>query len=249
MTKCYQYGLSEVHSDSLYDVEAREQKTKKMLAVLDDYYSGKLEEFSLLDVGCSTGIIAKTLRQRVARVVGVDIDAPALKFAQTNSDADKLHFSLQDGLSLGFPDGLFDVVICAHTYEHVPDSRILFSEIHRVLKIGGVCYFAAGNRFMFMEPHYKLPLLSVIPKPLAHIYLRSLKKGSFYYEELLTFWELRKLVSRFEVIDYTSRIVHNPQKYYATDMIKQRSLKQVMAKWVLIVAYWLFPSYIWLLRK
>jgi SAM-dependent methyltransferase len=77
-----------------------------------------------------------------------------------------------DALHLPFADDSLDVVICSHVYEHVPEPVQMFREIHRVLCMGGVCYFSAGNRLMWNEPHYNLPLLSVLPRPLAHLYIR-----------------------------------------------------------------------------
>ena len=58
-------------------------------------------------------------------------------------------------------------------------------EIHRMLKPGGVCYFSAGNRITLIEAHHKLPLLSVIPKKLAHYYLRIFTEHN-YFENHLT---------------------------------------------------------------
>ena len=250
MTDCgYQRGYSEAHADNVYDTEMREQKAQKIISVLDDHYSDQLGQLSALDFGCSTGIIANVLSQRFGTVIGVDIDVPVVRFAGMNYHSDELHFSIQDGMHLGFPGNSFDVVVCSHAYEHVPDSSLLLSEIYRVLKPGGVCYFAAGNRLKLIEPHYKLPLLSVIPKPLADLYLRVLKKGDSYYEKLLPLWKLRALVSQFEVIDYTLEIIENPERYSATDMIRTNSLKQKLSRWVLKTVYWLSPVYIWLLRK
>ncbi len=245
----YQYGFSEAHPDSMYDAGMREQKANKMSSVLGDFYSGKLETLALLDIGCSTGIISNRLSKSFGKVVGIDIDEKAVKHATENYRSDNLMFCIQDSMCLGFPERSFDAVICAHVYEHVPDYNRLISEIHRVLKHGGVCYFAAGNRLNIIEGHYKLPLLSIIPKPLAHLYLRALKKGNFYYENHLTLWGLRKLVSQFEIIDYTLKIINNPQKYYATEMFQHGSFKQKTAIWILKSAYWLCPTYIWLLRK
>lgn len=245
----YQYGFSEAHPDTVYDVQEKEQKAKKILSVLDDYYSGELDKLSLLDIGCSAGIISHVLSKRFRRVIGIDIDEPSVKFAKKNYHSNKVQFSIQDGISLGFPEHSFDVVLCAHVYEHVPDSSLLLAEIHRVLKPDGICYLAAGNRLKLIEPHYKLPLLSVIPKPLANLYLRVLKRGDFYYEKLLTLWKLQALVYQFEVIDYTLEIIENPHRYYATEMVGHGSLKQKIATWVSRTAYWLCPTYIWLLRK
>jgi len=42
-----------------------------------------------------------------------------------------------DVTDLNFPDASFDVVICNHVLEHVPDDRRAMSELHRVLRPGG----------------------------------------------------------------------------------------------------------------
>lgn len=42
-----------------------------------------------------------------------------------------------DITSLCFPDACFDVVICNHVLEHVPEDRKALSELYRVLKPGG----------------------------------------------------------------------------------------------------------------
>ena len=245
----YQYGFSELHPDSMYDAAMREQKANKMLSVLSDFYAGGIETLSLLDIGCSTGIISHLLSKKLGRVVGIDIDGKAVKHAQKNYASHKLMFSIQDSMNLGFPHGSFDVAVCAHVYEHVPDANRLLSEIHRVLRQGGVCYFAAGNRLNLIECHYNLPLLSILPKPLAHLYLRALRRGRFYYENHRTLWGLKKLVSQFHLIDYTSKIIGDPQKFYTTELFRPGSVKQKTALWAVKNLYWLCPTYIWLLQK
>lgn len=42
-----------------------------------------------------------------------------------------------DVTDLKFPDGRFDLVICSHVLEHVPDDRKAMAEIFRVLSPGG----------------------------------------------------------------------------------------------------------------
>ncbi len=245
----YQYDFSELYPDKLYNVFGREQKAKKMLSILQEHFPQGLEKLKLMDIGCSTGILANFLSQYVGEVVGADIDEKGIAYAKKTHQLDNLRFEVQDGMNLTYDANTFDIITCAHAYEHVPDADKLMAEIHRVLKPDGVCYFAAGNRLNLIEPHYKLPLLSVFPKPMAHWYLKILGKGDFYYEKLRTLPTLRKLVNSFEVIDYTKKIIDHPEQYEATDMVKSGTLKQKLAKILLTVAYGLSPTYIWLLKK
>ena len=66
----YQHGFSDMHSEVAYDAAEREQKSKKSLAVIDDFIGKaglRAEDLSLLDIGCST-------RACDARVVSTQSD-------------------------------------------------------------------------------------------------------------------------------------------------------------------------------
>jgi len=245
----YQNDFSTKHpNSSLHEIGVRRQKAMKTISVLEDYLTD-LGSLSALDIGCSKGLMTSIYADSFEKVTAIDIDKPALAFAIQNNSHTNLAYYHRDAMDTRFEDESFDVIICTHVYEHVPDSRKLMAEIHRLLKVGGVCYFAAGNRLVFLEGHYKLPLLSVVPKYVAHLYLRLFKKGTFYYEKHLTVWSLKKLVSEFKVIDYTQKILMDPQKFHATEMLKPGSLRQKLGLWLLRMAYWLSPSYVWLLQK
>lgn len=150
---------------------------------------------------------------------------------------------------MALPDASFDVVVCSHVYKHVPDAARLMKEIRRVLKPGGVCYFAAGNRLAWNEPHYNLPLLSVTPRWLAHRFIRLAGKADFYHEQHLIWWGLQQRVRGFERHDYTARIAADPARYAASYLLPPGSLKTTVARAVLRFVPWLCPGYIWLLRK
>src|SRR5262249_31082787 len=153
--------------EKMYDVEGRRQKADKVLAVLRDHF-GSLEQLRALDVGCSTGIMASYYAEALGHVTGIDIDEEAIAHARRSYPRENLDFEARDGLDTGLYASSFDVVTCAHVYEHVPESSRLLAEIHRVLKPGGVCYFAATNRLNLIEPHYgRLPFLSWMPRLLA----------------------------------------------------------------------------------
>lgn len=250
MARGYQYDFSE-KLPSMYDVPSRERKAKTMLAALADYFGDEqmLGALTLLDVGASTGIIDHYLSAYCRKVTGVDIDANAVSHANRQYGGESLEFIEGDAMALQFADNSFDIVICSQVYEHVPDAQKLMDEIFRVLKPAGVCYFSAGNRLNLMEPHYKLPLLSVIPKPLAHIYMRLAGKGNHYYEEHLSYWGLKKLVRKFICHDYTGEMVRDPARFEMLYMLDPASMTGRLARLCARYAYWAFPNYVWLLQK
>ena len=148
-----------------------------------------------------------------------------------------------------FGDGAFDVVVCSQVYEHVADAERLMVEVRRVLRVGGICYFAANNRVMWMEPHHRLPLLSILPGPIADRYVRWAGKGDRYHEKHRSHRGLRRLVRGFRVHDFTARIVADPERYGAGYMVGRRHLTRQIGRLVAERMKWACPGFIWVLEK
>ena len=232
----------------MYDLKSRQKKADRMIKTFEDFFSGNnLSTLSLLDIGSSTGIIDSILANRFNSVVGIDIDKSAVDFAQKKFANRKLRFQVGNGQALNFRDSSFDVVVCTHIYEHVPNPRKLLLEIYRVLKPGGVCYFAAVNKLWPIEPHYNLPFLSWLPKTVANFYMRITKKGNAYYETPMTFWGLTELTKEFVRIEYTQRILRNPKKFGYEDVIKFPT--SVIVWFLSPLSKILAPTFFWLLIK
>ncbi len=243
-----QYAFSQDHAGTVFNASLRRQKALKTIAVLED----RLHDLGCLDaleIGSAAGYCTIHYATRLRQISAVDIDLRAMQHARRHNPASNVNYLVMDAQHLAFPDATFDIVICMHVYEHVPDAVAMMREIDRVLKPGGVCYFTAGNRLSIIEPHYRLPFLSILPKPLSHLYLRLLQRGTYYYENHLTYWGLKRLVVGFENVDYTMRVVENPEQFGATEVIAPGSLKQKFSIFFLKVAYWLCPTYLWLLTK
>lgn len=243
----YQHHLS--RGDSiLKNKEGRTQKFKKIFSVIDDFCP-EVHSLKCLDIGCSSGIITSLLGERFSMTIGTDIDREAISYAQERHGSFRIHFLAADAMSLPFKDNSFDVIICNHIYEHVPDAHQMADEIFRVLKGDGFCYFSAGNRYMIIEGHYSLPFLSWLPKPIAHIYLRLTGKAKFYYEAHFSLRGLRRLVKKFQIHDYTLPIIRDPERFFATDLLNP---KGCLYRWVRLLAPYIYrwiPTYIWILTK
>jgi 2-polyprenyl-3-methyl-5-hydroxy-6-metoxy-1,4-benzoquinol methylase len=244
----YQERFSEMHSVEMFDAGSRRLKAAKVVAILQDHL-GDLGGLTMLDLGCSNGMMTGFYAEHFKSVVGVDIDEPGIAYAIANNARPNVQFQLSDGMNTGLAPQSLDVVTCTHVYEHVPDAERMMAEIDRVLRPGGVCLFIAGNRLTLMEADNHLPLLSVMPRAVAHRYLRLMRRGSRYYEHTRTVWGLRALAKGFAIHDYTARVLREPDRFAATDMVRAGTFKQKVALTLLAGAYWLSPTYIWVLEK
>ena len=232
----------------LKDVEGRTQKFKKIISVLHDFRPGS-QSLICLDIGCSSGIITSSLGEHFQLAIGMDIDQEAVQYAKAHTSPTHAQFLIADSMALPFQNNSIDVIVCNHIYEHVPCAEQMMDEVYRVLKEEGFCYFSAGNKYMITEAHYGLPFLSWVPKLLAHRYLKVTGKGDFYYEEHRSLQELRELVKRFRIHDYTLSIIRKPEKFFATDIFDTQTFLYKCIRWAAPYLYRWIPTYIWILTK
>lgn len=137
--------------------------------------TGSLAGKTVLDLGCGWGGIVPHAAGVADVVFGIEPDVDRLSIA-----ADMLARAGQAratvirgvGEALPFAAERFDVVASYQVLEHVRDPAAVVSEVHRVLKPGGVFHFNTPNYMGFREPHYKVVWLPMLPKWLARIYLR-----------------------------------------------------------------------------
>lgn len=182
-------------------------------------------------------------------VVGIDIDSKAVKYANDNFKKKNISFINLPIEETDFKSASFDVITCSHIYEHVPSDHVLMENIYKLLKPGGICYFAAGNKYKIIETHYNLPFLSYFPKKIANFYIRIFTNHKEYYENLKSLGQLKKLVYRFEIIDYTLKILQKPSKFSANDMIRENTLKYLLVNFLSRIGYFIIPTYVWILKK
>lgn len=248
MARDYQYNYTSL-MPSLFNSDKRIKKADTIVRVCRDFaHPSDLSQLNLLDVGSSNGIIDNYLADFFGQVVGIDIDEPAMAHARETFHRENLNFHTGDAMQMSFPDNSFDVVVCTQIYEHVPDASRMFSEIFRVLKPGGFCYFSGNNRIMFMEPHYRLPLLSLLPRPLAHQYVRLSGKGSHYHELHFSYWTLKRMCKDFTIVDYSHKVISEPEMFGVDYMIKKGSPKWRVARFLAAYAKWASPM-MWILQK
>jgi len=132
------------HSDPHWGAEDRDLKAKKIVEVLELLTDRPLSTLSCVDIGCGSGGISFHLSPAFKSVCGVDPE-PWQRWDEFVAERPNLSFQEGSVDTLGMVDASADVVICNQVYEHVPSPEALIAQIHRILKPGGICYFAGPN--------------------------------------------------------------------------------------------------------
>jgi len=176
---------------AVLDLSSRRLKGIKIERLLD--LASRSQPMRLLEVGTGSGGIAHyfgTHPQLRCEVDAVDVHDNRLV-----TEGYRYH-QVQD-TRLPFADQSFDVVLSNHVIEHVGDElaqRAHLAELHRVLRHDGVGYLAVPNRWMLVEPHYRLAFLSWLPHTWRTPYLRAMCKGEAYDCEPLQMRQLEHLL-------------------------------------------------------
>ena len=147
-------------------MEKRDFKFDKRADKYDDHFEGKLSKVfykliydnirlapsaEVLDVGCGTGTILRTLSDREnISAHGIDVEPEMLKIAKNKCpDADIRLCSCEE---TPYADDQFDILTACMAYHHFPDKEAFEKEALRILKPGGLLYIADPNfPFLFRK--------------------------------------------------------------------------------------------------
>lgn len=110
----------------------------------------------ILDVGCGSGEITSRLARRYpdAQIVGVDILEGPLEYARAEyaSLAPRVRFEQGDAFHLAFGAGAFDLVVCRHLTQAVPEPEKVLAELWRVCEAGGWLHVLSEDYGMLHFP-------------------------------------------------------------------------------------------------
>lgn len=240
---------AEVHvrqPHAVLDLASRRWKARKIERLLGlERYDGP---FRLLEVGTGSGGIAHYF----ATHPELDCKVTAVDVVDTRQVTEGYAYRQVEGVELPYEDGAFDVVLSNHVIEHVGDDAAQayhLRELRRVLAPDGVGYLAVPNRWMLVEPHYSLPLLSWWPEPWRSSWLRLWGRGQVYDCRPLS---RRALESRLAAAGFGFRQIH-VEALHATCEIEQTRailwrLLNMVPDWVHSLSRGLYPTLIYKLR-
>jgi ubiquinone/menaquinone biosynthesis C-methylase UbiE len=145
---------------------------------------------NILDVGCSSGFLVEDLSRALpeSNVIGADYLAElVLKAAQRCPNNPFLQFDLRD---CPLPDSCLDGITALNVLEHIDDDDKALSEIHRVLKSGGLAHievpadpssFDLYDEILLHYRRYRLPDIVAKAKTAGFAIRKATHLGFFVY--------------------------------------------------------------------
>jgi 2-polyprenyl-3-methyl-5-hydroxy-6-metoxy-1,4-benzoquinol methylase len=97
----------------------------------------------VLDVGCSSGYLARRLVERGAAVVGIDTDEQAAQEAR--AVCEQVLVGDVESMELPFEAGSFDVILCGDLLEHLRDPVSFLARLRPLLAQGGKLVLTTPN--------------------------------------------------------------------------------------------------------
>jgi ubiquinone/menaquinone biosynthesis C-methylase UbiE len=129
-------------------------KHPRFTAMMNEYFAAMQIQSAktVLDVGCGTGVAARTIASRkgfAGQVTGIDVSpyltAAAQGLAEQEGLANTVSFRTGDSESLNLTDASFDAVVAHTLLSHVPSPLAVLKEIVRVVKPGGTVGIFDGD--------------------------------------------------------------------------------------------------------
>lgn len=232
---------------AILDRGSRVRKARKIVEVVGP--SRFREARRILEIGCGSGMIARTL----ADLGGGSTDVHAVDVVDNRVEREGYRFCLVEGTTLPYPDARFDLVVSNHVIEHVgppAEQARHLDEIRRVLAPDGLVYLAVPNKWRLVEPHFRLPLLSWFPQALADRYVRVTRRGT-HYDCLPLGYRTAMAVFRaqgFSVQDATLTALRRTLEIEHPGNPVALGIARHLPDWIARLAMPFMPTYVFVLR-
>lgn len=221
-------------------IRKRLKRHERLINKISLHY-GSLHEAEVLEIGCGDGINTLLMGLHgVKRAVGIDLDLRLYKQDEKGEAVRRLADGLikakgvsknldlclkslsaellgMDATRMSFPENSFDLILSRSVLEHILSIEKLFSEIHRVIRPGGIIYHEI-DPFFWLRGCHKRGLVDI---PWAHARLtprefyrfvlenegerfadKRLKRVMTLNHLTLKQWKTFHVNSPFEILDY-----------------------------------------------
>lgn len=147
------------------DQMAHESMLRTLAAQADAIWPGERPLFEryglagplqIADIGCGSGEITARLAERYpeAELHGIDILQSSIDYARQRHAAlaPRVRFEQGDAYQLALASESYDLVVCRHLTQAVPDPAHVLGELHRICKRGGWLHVLSEDYGMLHLP-------------------------------------------------------------------------------------------------
>ena len=142
LLKTFSKNIKPQTSNSKTYEDKKENYAKLFQPILETIKNSK-KNGSILDVGCSSGILLELLQKQGYTVNGVEPNADAYKIAYSKFKDKIFNGTLTDFTKVN--KKTFDVVIYNHVLEHIPNPAEEINNVKKLLKKNGVLIIGVPN--------------------------------------------------------------------------------------------------------
>lgn len=183
--------------------------TSKSLVEFFKNRVGKVENKKILDVGFGNGGVAVAFNLAGGIVSGIDIDHELKAIADRNVSQNQAKADLRvyNGIVFPFDNDYFDYITSFSVLEHVTCPEKVLNEMLRVLRPGGRILLTLPNKYYPKETHNLVYFVSYMPRGLANIYLKLLKRSPLEHDNL-HFYSYFNIIRMLRKTDHKYEIVY-----------------------------------------
>lgn len=170
---------------------------------------GKIEGKKILDVGFGSGGVIVAFNLAGAEMSGVDVDPELKEIAERNilTNNAKAQLNIYDGINLPYGENSFDFVVCFSVLEHTSFPDKLLNEMLRVLKPNGRIFLTLPNKYYPKETHTLAYFVSYMPRKLANLYLKLIKRSPLEHDNL-HFYSYFDILKMLRKTNYKYKIIY-----------------------------------------
>ncbi|PJE68830.1 hypothetical protein COU96_02895 [Candidatus Shapirobacteria bacterium CG10_big_fil_rev_8_21_14_0_10_38_14] len=183
-------------NDQSYELEKQEYDRKYLKDTLEqifaDYQPQRDDVY--LEIGCGPMFLGQELAKRGLKVIGIDFSLSALIIAQKMFKKSKIKNYLlirSDIQNIPLQNDTVDLIYGGGVIEHFKETDLVVSEMHRILKKGGVCINSVPQlnlgSLTYRQVWGNIPDFPVLKQIAELVHIKLLKKRYMRFGYELSF--------------------------------------------------------------